>query len=249
MTEDNDDLVVPTQSTIEAPAAESNPVETIADGFGLPDPTVLPDQPLSVSPEPVLQRRPSRLYDGTERIRIPAEIKSRYVSDPEGFIPAVSASAVTPALSTGRTSGPTPGVAAPQEATPPTSRLPRSSSVSQTSQHRADVRKESSPDMSKLRRVRSEILDASEKRKVRRPTILSPPKTAPMRGRSTSAATSTTRAGEISQTRALAHEVIAEELSEAVARRQQEDSRMLTKARHAKRSWRSWFFKAPDDAD
>lgn len=133
---------------------------------------------------------------------------------------------------------------------PKVSSLPRSASVSHTPQYRGhDHEIVSRSDAGELRRVRSEILDAGEKRKVRRPTILSPPKTVPVRGRSTSDATGTSRTGGISQTVALAHEAIAEERSEAVARRQQEDSRMLNRVKHSKRSWRNWFFKAPDDAD
>lgn len=246
-------MIPVSQNVLQTPSRSHNSVASPVDDSASGGSTPLPEEErLSTSPMgSVLHRRPSRLYTGTERIRIPEELKFRYLGDQEEPGSSVQTSMSTsPAIGIKRSFTSTSPTAAAGDVIAKSASLPRSSSVLLTPRCQANGLSGRSPsDKAELRRVRSEILDASEKRKVRRPTILSPLKTAPIRGRSTSNATSRSNNGEISQTLALAHEAIAEERNEAVTRRRQEDNRMLTRAKQSKRSWRNWFYKAPDDAD
>lgn len=226
-------------------------METIADQSGFSSVTLSPSRGASRSPAgPGLHRRVSRLYDGSERIRVPEEVKLRQASESLEDSTSAPSTGASPAAARRQPSFTPSVVLSPDETSSQSNSLPRSASVSNPPPPLSStIHSQTNPQPGDLRRARSEILDPSEKRRARRPTILSTPRTATVRERSTSDATSGSRSAEISQTRALAHEAILEERREAVARRQQEDNRMLSKAKHAKRSWRNWFFKAPDDAD
>lgn len=251
MTEDNEELVLSSRTMMESPIellADQNEGHEDTSAFSAL--TLSPSKGLSRSPSNGMLsgRRLSRVYDGSERIRIPEEVKSRHLPDTfENDLPQVGTSA--PPGTVRRQPSSTSSVAGSGNIPPQAPLLPRSASVSQGLIDNTDAAAEPTSQPTEFRRARSEILDASEKSRVRRPTILSPAKPEQNRGRSTSDATSHSRTGEISQSRALAHEAILEERKEAVARRQQEDNRMLEKVRNSKRSWRNWFFKAPDDAD
>jgi hypothetical protein len=55
--------------------------------------------------------------------------------------------------------------------------------------------------------------------------------------------------GVISQSRALAHEVLQEEREQAIERRRAEDKKMMQKFANSRKAWRNWFMKAPDNQD
>lgn len=234
---------------VESPVNETEQVETINNASSFGTTALSPSKGLSASPsKSPLQRRTSRLYSGTERIRIPEELKSRHLMASSDDGSPMTENDTPPLTVRSQRSPAVQPASPPVGSTTQSSSLPRSMSAMHTLYPPAmNVNAADRP--SDLRRVRSEILDPLEKRRARRATILSPSKTVHNRDRSTSGGTMASRNGEISQSRALAHEAIAEERTEAVARRKQEDELMQTKAKRAKRSWTGWFFKAPDDAD
>jgi hypothetical protein len=210
------------------------------------------------SPSP---RRRQRLV-GSEKIRVASDIASRYgteTEDPDSSMrpPLTSGTSQSSSGSLRRMASPSPipspNFVGQSLGLPPSPNVPhiqRSASVAQTPglEHHQPIYQTDA----ELRRVRSEILDPAERQQVRRrPTlVLTPaPVDQPLRGRSDSNATRTSKTPLVSQSRALAHEVIQEERQQAVERRKQEDKRMLSKISNSRSRIRNLFYKAPDDAD
>lgn len=213
---------------------------------------------IAASPSP---RKNQRLV-GSEKIRVASDIASRYPAEPEE-----DDSPVRPSLSrlSRNSSGSLRRVASPSPVSspvvglgvPPASLgLPRFQRSASIAQAQTVIKTEPAPDMqtdAEIRRVRSEIIDPALKRQVRRrPTlVLTPAPDAAEygRGRSESNATKGSKTPLVSQSRALAHEVIQEERQQAVERRHKEDRRMLSKISNSRSRIRNLFYKAPDDVD
>ena len=101
-----------------------------------------------------------------------------------------------------------------------------------------------------LRRLRSEIIDPRPRRDTRTiPTNVG----WSGRDRTGTALSADSRrsiiSGGVSQSRALAHEVLQEAKTDAVHRRRQEDKHMMSKFSNASKSWRNWFMKASTNVD
>lgn len=211
------------------------------------------------SPSP---RKKQRLV-GSEKIRVASDIASRYVAETgapnnDPLRPSLSRLSNYSSSSSRRVMSPSP-IASPNFGlgVPPSSpdlpRFQRSASVAQGQTVPPSSPAPAAEPAAELRRVRSEILDPSEKRQVRRrPTLVLTPAPEELesgRGRSESNATRGSKTPLVSQSRALAHEVIQEEREQAVERRKQEDKRMLSKISNSRSRIRNLFYKAPDDAD
>lgn len=250
-----------------------NPVEqrTASSPLPISTPSVLGVSPLRSSASTVFStspRKPSR-PSGHERIRLAQDVPQRQPSGSLTANPlALVLSRTTSALSATSPQGSLPSS---MPATVPTSaalldaeegpaRFQRSASVGNVLS--PEVPNILAPHVTygdlrplKLRRAHSEVLDPIDRDQVtRRDTLALPvPNTAPVaptRGRSHSAVSRNSGAsGVISQSRALAHEVLQEEREQAIERRRAEDKKMMQKFANSRKAWRNWFMKAPDNQD
>lgn len=207
---------------------------------------------MTLSPGPLSgKRRPSRILVGSEKIRLAEELRNRYTAEEEEVLQPVSGSSM-PADSSilgSRTRAATTSIGSIRLTTG-APKLPRSASVAQVSA--SDRQSVLAPDVhpDELRRVKSEIIDPREKMNAQRASVSNVFTPHSIRERSGSGATrghSTDAKGQVSQSRALAHEAISEERREAVQRRQKEDQRILSRIRHAGR-WPRWFVRAQSNA-
>ena len=105
-----------------------------------------------------------------------------------------------------------------------------------------------------VRRTQSEIIEPGDYDQTRRHTLVIPVSAASDgRERSGTVFSAGSRpshpGGEVSQSQALAHEVLQEAKTDAMHRQNQEAKHKRSKILNASKSWRNWFMKAPDNVD